>query len=124
MIFDSLKTYVSKQHPLGTVTWDDVRKLIEEFQSNIPMVNVVSTSIGLTEREKEFIQYVAKEMETKEIAETIGKSHRTVEALRINLRKKTRTKTNVGLILYAIKAGLLRVGEAKPEVVADENNIS
>lgn len=124
MIFDSLKAYVSKQHPLGTVTWDDVKKLIEEFQSNLPVVNAVSISIKLTEKEKEFIQYVAKEMETKEIADAMGKSHRTVEALRIQLRKKTGTKTNVGLILYAIKAGLLRINETKPEAVADENNIS
>ena len=124
MIFDSLKAYVAKQHPLGTVTWDDVRKLIEEFQSNPLLVSIATSSIKFTKREKDFIHYVANDMGTKEIAKAMNKSVRTVEALRVHIRKKTGVKSNVGLILYAAKAGLLEVKRNEPEVVAETNNIS
>ena len=59
--------------------------------------------IKLTDREKEFLQYVATEMSYKEIAEKMCCSPRTVESYRDQLCEKLHLKTRVGLAVFAIK---------------------
>lgn len=61
----------------------------------------------LTRREKEILALVAKEYSNGEIAEKLYISERTVETHRRNIFTKTKTKTIVGLIKYAIREGLV-----------------
>jgi DNA-binding CsgD family transcriptional regulator len=62
--------------------------------------------IHLTEREKEFLQYVCTELTYKEIGVKMSCSPRTVESYRDILFEKLGVKTRVALALYAVKVGL------------------
>ena len=66
----------------------------------------VSQSV-LTQREKEILILIAKELRNDEIAEKLFISERTVETHRRNMFTKTKTKSIVGLIKYAIANGLI-----------------
>ncbi len=61
----------------------------------------------LTAREIEVLSLVAREYNNEEIAGKLFISERTVEAHRRNIFIKTKTKTIVGLIKYAISKGLI-----------------
>lgn len=61
----------------------------------------------ITERELEFLKYVATEMSYKEIAEIMNCSPKTVENYRDNVCSKLQLKTRIGLAVYAIKNGLI-----------------
>ena len=61
----------------------------------------------LTKREKEVIKLVLKEYTNKEIAEHLGISHRTVEIHKRNLLAKTGSRNIAGLVIFAIKNGML-----------------
>jgi DNA-binding NarL/FixJ family response regulator len=61
----------------------------------------------LSAREIEVLNLVAKEYSNEQIAEKLFISERTVEAHRRNIFIKTKTKTIVGLIKYAMSSGLI-----------------
>jgi len=61
----------------------------------------------LSAREIEVLNLVAKENSNELIAEKLFISERTVEAHRRNIFIKTKTKSIVGLIKYAISKGLI-----------------
>ncbi|MDY0078041.1 MAG: response regulator transcription factor [Bacteroidales bacterium] len=61
----------------------------------------------LTQRESEILNLIAKELRNEEIAEKLFISERTVETHRRNIFTKTKTKSIVGLIKYAIANGLI-----------------
>ncbi|PWJ42878.1 response regulator transcription factor [Sediminitomix flava] len=54
--------------------------------------------IDLTKREKEILSYVVDGLSSKDIAQEIGKSVRTVEAHRFNIMKKLEVKSAVELV--------------------------
>jgi two-component system, NarL family, invasion response regulator UvrY len=64
---------------------------------------------GLNDREIEFLKYAATEMTYKEIAEKMNLSPRTIDGYRDALFEKLELKSRVGLVLYAIKNGLVTV---------------
>ena len=57
----------------------------------------------LSEREKEVLRLICKQFSTKEIAEQLWISERTVENHRIHLLQKTGSKNIAGLVYYAIE---------------------
>ena len=62
---------------------------------------------SLTEREKDVLRLVTKEMSTCEIAEKLSISHHTVESYRKKLLRKLNVKNSVGLAIYAVKYNLV-----------------
>jgi DNA-binding NarL/FixJ family response regulator len=62
----------------------------------------------LSSREAEVLKLVACELSTPQIAEKLFISERTVEAHRRNIMIKTKTKTTVGLVKYAMEKGILK----------------
>ena len=68
-----------------------------------------TSSIKMSERELEFLQYVHTEMSYKEIGDKLFCSGRTVESYRDSLFEKIGVKTRVGLVVYAIKHGLIKI---------------
>jgi len=50
---------------------------------------------------------MCEEKSTREIAQAVELSPRTVEAIRDKLRSKTGSKSTAGLIMYAVKHKLL-----------------
>jgi DNA-binding NarL/FixJ family response regulator len=67
--------------------------------------------INLNEREIEFLKLSCTELTYKEIADRMGVSPRTVDGYRDMLFEKLPVKTRVGLVLYAIRSGLVPLRE-------------
>ena len=63
--------------------------------------------IKLTNREIEFLKYTCTELNYKEIADELCISPRTVDGYRTDLFEKLRVKSRVGLVIYAIKNGIV-----------------
>ena len=64
---------------------------------------------SLTEREIEFLKLASTEMTYKEIAEQMHLSPRTIDGYRDSLFEKLNIKSRVGLVLYAIKNGIVKI---------------
>lgn len=62
--------------------------------------------VELTDREKDVLKLIAKELTTHEIAEKLFISHHTVESHRKNLIAKLGVRSLAGLVKYAVKMGL------------------
>lgn len=63
--------------------------------------------VTLTEKELQILKLMCEERSTKEIADVIDISPRTVEAIRDKLKTKIGAKTTAGLIMYAVKNGII-----------------
>ncbi len=64
-------------------------------------------STQITDREMEILKLLTKELTSKEIAEQLFISERTVETHRKNLLRKTNSTSTVGLVKYAYQHKLL-----------------
>jgi DNA-binding NarL/FixJ family response regulator len=63
---------------------------------------------GLNDRETEFLKLAATEMTYKEIADKMHLSPRTIDGYRDALFEKLNLKSRVGLVLFAIKNGIVQ----------------
>ncbi len=68
-----------------------------------------NTVNNLNERETSFLQYACTELTYKEIADKMFVSPRTIDGYRDALFEKLHVKTRVGLVMYAIKNGVVSV---------------
>lgn len=64
---------------------------------------------GLNEREIEFLKLASTEMTYKEIAEKMFLSPRTIDGYRDALFEKLNLKSRVGLVVFAIKNGIVNL---------------
>lgn len=62
----------------------------------------------LTDKEIRVLKLMCEEKTTKEIADIVEISPRTVEAIRDKLKLKTGAKSMAGLIIYAVKHGIFQ----------------
>lgn len=69
----------------------------------------INTVNNLNERETDFLKYACTEMTYKEIADKMFVSPRTIDGYRDALFEKLNVKTRVGLVMFAIKNGIVRV---------------
>jgi two-component system, NarL family, invasion response regulator UvrY len=69
----------------------------------------VNTVNNLNERETDFLKYSCTELTYKEIADKMFVSPRTIDGYRDTLFEKLHVKTRVGLVMYAIKNGIVNV---------------
>lgn len=63
----------------------------------------------LSEREMELLHLMASEMTYKEIADKMFLSPKTVEGYREKICEKLQVKTRVGLVMYAIRNGIVKL---------------
>jgi two-component system invasion response regulator UvrY len=64
---------------------------------------------NLSENETSFLKWICTEKTYKEIAEEMFLSPRTIDTYRDNLFKKIDVKTRVGLAIFAIKNGIVKI---------------
>lgn len=83
------------------VTGPLLRSVIDTGHSN--------TSVRLTSKEVEFLKYCCTEMTYKEIADKMFLSPRTIDGYRDELFKRLDVKSRVGLVMYAIKNGIIKL---------------
>ncbi len=65
--------------------------------------------LDLNDREIEFLKLASTEMTYKEIAQNMHLSPRTIDGYRDDLFEKLNIKNRVGLVLFAIKHGIVQV---------------
>jgi DNA-binding NarL/FixJ family response regulator len=63
--------------------------------------------VSLNDKEVTILKLMCEEKSTKEIADIVDLSPRTVEAIRDKLKTKTGVKSMAGLVMYAVKAGIV-----------------
>ncbi len=73
---------------------------------------------ALTPREVEVLTLIGQGMTTAEIAKTLFRSHKTVEAHRLSLGLKLKAKNRVELARIALRAGLTQHRPTKPTIAA------
>lgn len=83
--------------------------LIKQLMGNDHSESVTQNKADLNEREIEVLKLVCQECSNQEIADRIFLSVRTVEGYRARLFEKTGSKNLVGLVIYAIKRGIINV---------------
>lgn len=66
-------------------------------------------SVEFTEIEKTVIRLIARELSTKEIADQMNKSERTIDGYRTDILEKTGARNSIGIVMYGIKAGIVIV---------------
>ena len=71
--------------------------------------NTVKNLIQLNDRELEFLKLACSELTYKEIADKMFLSPRTIDGYRDALFEKLNIKTRVGLVMYAIKNGIVNL---------------
>ena len=70
-------------------------------------IHSLDQQVQLNERESTFLKLACSELTYKEIAEKLYVSPRTVDGYRDDLFDKLKVKTRVGLVMYAIKHGIM-----------------
>lgn len=74
---------------------------------NKPASTPAVQDVHLSEKEITILKLMCEEKSTKEIADIVDLSPRTIEAIRDKLKTKTGTKSMAGLVMYAVKAGIV-----------------
>jgi DNA-binding NarL/FixJ family response regulator len=83
--------------------------LIKQFAGNSPQNSANASLADFSEREIEVLRLVCQEYSNQEIADKIFLSVRTVEGYRARLFEKTRSKNLVGLVIFAVRTGLISI---------------
>ena len=65
--------------------------------------------LELTPREVEIVRLIWAELTANEIAAELRISPRTVEAHRWNIARKLGARSTVGIVKYALKAGIIKL---------------
>jgi DNA-binding NarL/FixJ family response regulator len=84
-------------------------KLLHSVYQLDEPVSGIKKLLSLNDREIEFLKLASTEMTYKEIAEQMHLSPRTIDGYRDGLLEKLNLKNRVGLVLYAIKSGIVQI---------------
>jgi len=82
------------------------RRIVDDYLGRAGAI--ADALAALTPRQREILRLVAAGGTSKEIAQQLGLSHRTVEVHRLNLMRRINVRDTAGLVRYAIRAGLVR----------------
>jgi DNA-binding NarL/FixJ family response regulator len=104
VIYEAIKTCYENEFFFNEFT---NRAMLTELrtQTNAPIKQ--EENAELSDKELQVLKLMCEEKSTKEIADIVEISPRTVEAIRDRLKIKTGAKSTAGLILYAVKHGLI-----------------
>ena len=103
MIYNAIKTCYEQEFFFNELTNKAVLTGLRTKRGD----NGASQEVNLTEKELTILKMMCEEKTTKEIAEIVEISPRTVEAIRDKLKTKTGAKSMAGLVMYAVKNGII-----------------
>lgn len=83
--------------------------LIKQLAGNTGAQQAAHSLADFNEREIEVLRLVCQEYSNQEIADKICLSVRTVEGYRARLFEKTRSKNLVGLVIFAVRTGIINI---------------
>lgn len=106
VIYEAIKTCHEQEYYFNSLT---NKALLNNLRQKNPVLpqKLVSEEARLSDKEITVLKLMCEEKSTREIAEAVDLSPRTVEAIRDKLKTKTGSKSTAGLIMYAIKNKLL-----------------
>lgn len=108
VIYEAIKTVHEQEFFFNQLTNKaliDGLRLKRQAEANLPI------DAKLSDKEISILRMICEEKSTKEIADLVELSPRTVEAIRDKLKVKTGAKSLAGLVMYAVKSGII---ENKP----------
>lgn len=104
-IYQAIRTCFDEEFYFNDLT---NKALLKDLRSKRePEPQIIASEIHLNEKETSILRLMCEEKSTREIAEAVELSPRTVEAIRDKLKTKTGAKSLAGLIMYAVKAGIV-----------------
>jgi DNA-binding NarL/FixJ family response regulator len=84
-------------------------RLLHSISKSSDEEETTRTFLNLNEREIQFLKLASTEMTYKEVATRMNLSPRTIDGYRDALFEKLGVRTRVGLVMYAIRQGIVRV---------------
>jgi len=103
-IYEAIKTVYTKEFFFNDYT---NKAMLSGLRNRRVVEQHLPDEVELSNKELQVLKLMCDEKSTKEIADIVEISPRTVEAIRDRLKMKTGTKTTAGLILYAVKHGIV-----------------
>jgi DNA-binding NarL/FixJ family response regulator len=104
MIYEAIKGVYENDFYFNDLT---NKALLSGLRTKRTSESSMPQDVHLTDKEVTILKLMCEEKSTKEIADIVDLSPRTVEAIRDKLKTKTGTKSMAGLVMYAVKAGIV-----------------
>jgi DNA-binding NarL/FixJ family response regulator len=102
IIYEAIKTCFEQEYYFNSLTNKALLSNLKQKQPVTPQ-QLTPQEAQLNDKETTILRLMCEEKSTKEIADLVDLSPRTVEAIRDRLKVKTGSKTTTGLIMYAVK---------------------
>jgi DNA-binding NarL/FixJ family response regulator len=103
IIYEAIKTCHEQEYYFNSLTNKALLTNLIQKNPTTPAPIVSAEAAQLNEKETLILRLMCEEKSTKEIADIVDLSPRTVEAIRDRLKVKTGSKSTAGLIMYAVK---------------------
>lgn len=103
VIYNAIRTVHHEEFYFNDLT---NKALLNGLRNKKP-VEATPAEVHLNDKEITILKLMCEERTTKEIADMVDLSPRTVEAIRDKLKTKTGVKSMAGLVMYAVKAGIV-----------------
>ncbi|MEP6583328.1 MAG: response regulator transcription factor [Ginsengibacter sp.] len=106
IIYEAIKTCHEQEFYFNALT---NKALLNNLRQKTPIssIKLQQEDATLSEKEITVLRLMCEEKSTREIAEVVELSPRTIEAIRDKLKTKTGAKSTAGLIMFAVKNKLL-----------------
>ncbi len=106
IIYEAIKTCFDQEYYFNSLTNKALLNNLKQRNMPLPQ-KLMQEEARLNDKEITILKLMCEEKSTKEIAEVVELSPRTVEAIRDKLKVKTGAKSTAGLIMYAVKNKLI-----------------
>lgn len=106
IIYEAIKTCFEQEYYFNSLTNKALLTNLKQRNDAAPH-RLAHQEANLNEKEMLILKLMCEEKSTKEIADVVDLSPRTVEAIRDKLKVKTGAKSTAGLIMYAVKNKIL-----------------
>src|SRR5450755_1973756 len=105
IIYEAIKTCYEQEFYFNSLT---NKALLNNLRHKAPnSIKLQQEDATLSDKEITVLRLMCEEKSTREIAEAVDLSPRTIEAIRDKLKIKTGAKSTAGLIMFAVKNKLL-----------------
>ena len=105
---EELRTAIQAIHLQGSYINDHTLQALQR-RLRQGRTNVISTDDELTGREMDVLRLICRQLTAEEIGEQLFISSKTVNGHRNNLLQKTGSRNITGLVMYAVRNGLVEV---------------
>jgi DNA-binding NarL/FixJ family response regulator len=106
IIYEAIKTCFEQEYYFNSLTNKALLTNLKQKNFVAPQ-KMMQQEAQLNDKETTILKLMCEEKSTKEIADIVELSPRTVEAIRDKLKVKTGAKSTAGLIMYAVKNKIL-----------------